>query len=96
MKAILTCSVVRFLVLQGYKYCLSKTTVVEKKDASVSITLTPVRSRPQTRFLPLDYDTYFSIMREPLQMAEGIDDTEVLVNLEDSILKNYHGSISFI
>jgi hypothetical protein len=96
MKAILTRSVVRFLVLQGYKYCLSKTSNVERVDASVSITLTPVKSRPITRYLPQGYDTYFNIMHEPLQMADGIDDTEVLINMEDSILQNYRGSISII
>lgn len=96
MKAILTRSVVRFLVLQGYKYCLSKTETIQKNSASVSITLTPIRSRPATRFLPQGYDTYFSIMHEPLQMADGIDDTEVLVNLNDYDLKNYKGSISII
>ena len=82
--------------MQGYKYCLSKTSNIEGRDASVSITLTPVKSRPLTRFLPQGYDTYFSIMHEPMQMAEGIDDTEVLVDLENNVLKKYNGSISFI
>ena len=82
--------------MQGYKYCLSKTSNIEARDASVSITLTPVKSRPLTRFLPQGYDTYFSIMHEPMQMAEGIDDTEVLVDLENNVLKKYNGSISFI
>lgn len=96
MKAVLTRSVVRYLVLQGYRYCLSKTESIQKNDASVSITLTPVRSRPATRFLPEGYDTYFSIMDEPLQMANGIDDTEILVNLDDYDLKKYKGSISIV
>jgi hypothetical protein len=96
MKAILTRSVIRFLVLQGYKYCLSKTESIKKNDASVCITLTPIKSRPATRFLPQGYDTYFSIMHEPLQMADGIDDTEILVNLNDYDLKNFKGSISII
>ena len=82
--------------MQGYKYCLSKTSNIEARDASVSITLTPVKSRPITRFLPKGYDTYFSIMHEPLQMADGIDDTEVLVNMDDSILKSFNGNISFV
>jgi hypothetical protein len=94
MKVILTRSVIRFLVLQGYRYCLSKTESIKKHDASVCITLTPIRSRPATRFLPQGYDTYFGIMHEPLQMADGIDDTEILVNLNDYDLKKYNGSIS--
>jgi hypothetical protein len=96
MKAIVTRSVIRFLVLQGYKYCLSKTENIQKNNASVCITLTPIRSRPATRFLPQGYDTYFSIMHEPLQMADGIDDTEILVNLNDYDLKNYKGSLNII
>jgi hypothetical protein len=96
MKAILTRSVIRFLVLQGYRYCLSKTESIKKNDASVCIKLTPVRSRPVTRFLPQGYDTYFNIMHEPLQMADGIDDTEVLVNLNDYDLRKYRESISII
>ena len=96
MKAILTRSVIRFLVLQGYRYCLSKTESIQKHDASVCITLTPIRSRPATRFLPQGYDTYFGIMHEPLQMADGIDDTEILVNLNDYDLKKYKGSISIV
>ena len=96
MKAMLTPSVIKFLVLQGYKYCLSRTTGIHKKNASVCITLTPVKSRPLTRALPQGFDTYFSIMHEPMQMARGIDDTEVLVNLADSELTNYKGSISIL
>ncbi|MFA6084468.1 hypothetical protein [Mucilaginibacter sp.] len=96
MLAILTPSVMKFLVLQGYRYCLSKTTSVQKNDASVCITLKPIKSRPATRFLPQGYDTYFSIMHEPLQMAQGINDTEVLVKLDDYDLKKYKGSISIV
>ncbi|MDB5000588.1 MAG: hypothetical protein JWR76_1665 [Mucilaginibacter sp.] len=35
-------------------------------------------------------------MHEPLQMADGIDDTEILVNLNDYDLKKYKGSISIV
>ncbi|RFZ82016.1 hypothetical protein DYU05_15410 [Mucilaginibacter terrenus] len=96
MKAVLNRSLVRHLVLQGYKYCLSKTINIQKQNASVQITLTPTRSRPTTRLLPPGYDTYFSIMHEPLQMADGIDDTEVLINLHDTDIERYRGSVSFI
>jgi len=96
MKAILTRSVVRFLILQGYKYCLSKTTNIQHTDASVCITLTPVKFRPVTRFLPQGYDTWFSIMREPLQLAGGVDDTEVLVNIDGTELQKFKGSISIL
>jgi hypothetical protein len=96
MKAILTRSVVRFLVLRGYKYCLSKTTNIFNQDASVCITLTPVKYKPATRFLPQGYDTYFNIMREPLQLASGIDDTAVFINIDETELTSYKGSISIV
>ena len=96
MKAILNRSVVKFLILQGYKYCLSKTTNIQHRNASVCITLTPVKSKPATRFLPQGYDTYFNIMREPLQLASGIDDTEVLINIDETELTSYKGSISIV
>ena len=96
MKAILTHSVLHCLVLEGYKYCLSKTTNVQKPNASVRITLTPIKSRPAIRHLPQGYDTYFSIIREPMQLANGIDDTEVLINIDDNELRKFNGSITII
>jgi hypothetical protein len=96
MKALLTNSVIRFLVLEGYKYCLSRTTNVQKPNASVCITLTPIKYRPALKNLAKDYDTYFNIMREPLQLAEGVDDTEVFVMVDESDLHNYKGSISIL
>jgi hypothetical protein len=96
MKAILTRSVVRFLILQGYKYCLSKTTNIHHHDASVCITLTPIKFKPAITYLHRGYDTYFNIMREPLQLAGGVDDTEVLVNIDDTELQKFKGSISIL
>ncbi|MBD1367090.1 hypothetical protein IDJ77_24985 [Mucilaginibacter sp. ZT4R22] len=96
MKALLTRSVVSFLVLEGYTYCLSKTSNISKAYASVCITLTPVKRRPDVRKLPEGYDTYFNIMKEPLLLAEGVDDTEVIVNVEHVEIAKYQGSISFL
>jgi hypothetical protein len=96
IKDILTRSVVSFFFLQGYKYCLSKTTSIQHHDASVCITLTPIKYKPATRFLPQGYDTYFSIMHEPLQLADGADDTEILVNMDDADLQKFKGSISIL
>jgi len=96
MKAFLTPSVIRFLVINGYRYCLSKTDETSQSHAAVRITLTPVKNRPSVYHLTQGYDTCFSIMHEPLQMARGIHNTEVLINLEDHDLKGYNDSISFV
>jgi hypothetical protein len=82
MKTILTPHLLGFLIERGYTYCLAKTQNTSKADASVNITLTPVKVKPGLNNLPLGYDTYFKITREPMQMACGIDDTEVYLNLD--------------
>jgi len=82
MKTILTPHLLGFLIERGYTYCLAKTQVVSKTDASVNITLTPVKVKPELETMPTGYDTYFKITREPMQMACGIDDTEVYISLD--------------
>jgi len=82
MKTILTPHLLGFLIERGYTYCLAKTQVVSKTDASVNITLTPVKVKPHLEDMPAGYDTYFKITREPMQMACGIDDTEVYISLD--------------
>ena len=88
MKTILTPHLLGFLIERGYTHCLAKTQVVSKTDATVSITLTPVKVKPQLENMPLGYDTYFKITREPMQMACGIDDTEVYISLDLKQTKN--------
>lgn len=85
MKTVLTPHLLGFLIERGYTYCLAKTQNVSKANASVNITLTPIKIKPQLESMPDDYDTYFKITREPMQMACGIDDTEVYISLD---LKN--------
>lgn len=81
MKTALTPFLLKFLVDQGYQYLLSRTENINHPDASVQITLTPVLTRPQLRRLPRDFDTYFNLNKEPRIMAEGVDDTLILVQL---------------
>lgn len=82
MKTVLTPHLLGFLIERGYTYCLAKTQNVSKANASVNITLTPIKIKPQLENLPAGYDTYFKITREPMQMACGIDDTEVYISLD--------------
>ncbi|MEO8795933.1 MAG: hypothetical protein ABI390_10735 [Daejeonella sp.] len=81
MKTILTPHLLGFLIERGYTYCLAKTQLISKSNASISITLTPVKVKPQLQELPMGYDTFYRITREPMQMAVGIDDTEVYISL---------------
>lgn len=88
MKTTLTPFLLRFLAEQGYNYLLSRTENINEPDASVRITLTPVISRPQLRRLPRDFDTYFKLSKEPRIMANGVDDTQILVKLNaDDVAK---------
>lgn len=83
MKIQLTPSILDYLIEQGYKYCLSNTQSIDKGNTDVTITLTPVTWRPRLETMPLEYDTYFNITQEPRQMAWGVDETEILVDLND-------------
>jgi hypothetical protein len=82
MKTVLTPHLLGFLIERGYTYCLAKTQAISKAEASVTITLTPVKVKPQLEAMPPGYDTYFKITREPMQMACGIDDTEIYISLD--------------
>ena len=80
------------LVRCGFRYCYAKTVVDEEKAGQVNILLTPVGPKPNIRRLPVQHDTYYKINQEPKQMADGIDaDTAVLINLNDTLLKESYG-----
>jgi hypothetical protein len=85
MKAILTEQLWQYLKDKGYTHFFSKTTIVNKPFASVCITLVPVKTKPVFARLPMEYDTFFDIDEEPRQMAKGVDDAEVLVELKEDI-----------
>lgn len=89
MITLLTPTLLEFLSANGYRFCLSKTIVTRSKDADVAILLKPVKTRPLLKRLSLRFDTYFSINREPKQMAEGIDGALVIVEVTPSHLTNY-------
>ena len=85
MKTVLKPHILGSLIEQGYTYMLAKTENVIKDGTSVSIKLTPVKYKPRLEELPLEYDTYFKITREPMQMACGVDDTEIiLINVKEN------------
>lgn len=83
MKVQLTPPILDYLIEQGYKYCLSNTQSVDKGSTDVTITLTPVTGRPRLETLPIGYDTYFNITKEPKQMSLGVDETEILIDIDE-------------
>jgi hypothetical protein len=90
MPVVLTPRLLNFLTQQGYNHLLSKTITSEiDGDVHVKIELTPIVNRPDIRFLPAGFDTYFDIDEEPIQMSEGIDDTEVVVRLSEEDKRNF-------
>ncbi|WP_374949481.1 hypothetical protein [Mucilaginibacter sp.] len=94
MRAIFTKTILEFLISKGYRYCLSKTSNQFNGKNSVCIDLYPIKEKPVIKNLPPNTDTYFSIIREPLILAQGVDDTDVFVSLDDVDLSDFHSSIS--
>jgi hypothetical protein len=89
MKLLLTPDLLKFLSNEGYKYCFSKTEELTGKATDCCITLTPIRWRPYIKRLPLKYDTFFSINDEPVQLADGLDDTLVMVSVDIRTMLTY-------
>lgn len=81
-----TPALLKLVISKGFKYCYSKTTCIDVRDADVCITLKPVTTAPRLRSLPKAYDTFFNLCKEPAQMAAGIDRTIVLFDLDNSII----------
>lgn len=72
----------------GFLYCYSKTVTSETTPGKVSIFLTPVGPEPDSRVLPAEYDSYYSLTEEPQQMINVKDEnTDVFINLNDTLLK---------
>ena len=81
MKTILTPQLLGFLIEQGYTHCFSHTEYNEN-DHTCTITLTPVKTKPELELMAEDFDTFYKITKEPMQMTCGIDDTKVYLNLD--------------
>lgn len=81
MQKILTPVLLNAIRALGYHYFLSRTTCIIGADADLRITLLPVKYEPDITALPENFDTYFDIMEEPVLLAEGVDQTIVVVDL---------------
>lgn len=92
MKTKLTPRLLGFMIKKGYKYCLSQTTYINQEDAYVNITLKPVRKHPLLQKLPKPFSSYYSIIQEPVQMALGIHNTIIMVELGWKDAEKFTGS----
>lgn len=82
MRTLLTPNLLGFLIERGYKYCLAQIQINKKPDTITIVTLTPVKVDPKLEGVPQGYDSYFKITREPMQMAFGVINTEIYLNLD--------------
>jgi hypothetical protein len=85
VQKILTTELINSLITQGYRYCLSRTVNVLGQDADRCIILVPVKQDPLLYSQPEKFNNYFDIDNELHQMARGIDNTLILVDLGDTI-----------
>ncbi|HEY0057081.1 MAG TPA: PAS domain S-box protein [Pedobacter sp.] len=74
----LTPQLLGYLIEKGYAYVLANTTEHEE-DGTVTVSLYPVKDRPQLESLPQGFTTYYKITQEPMQMSCGIDNTTTIV-----------------
>ncbi|TSD62903.1 hypothetical protein FFF34_018285 [Inquilinus sp. KBS0705] len=86
MKIPVTPALLKLVISQGFKYCYSKTTCVDTAETDVCIILTPVKQAPKVRRLPKAYDTFFNILKEPMQMAAGVDRTLIFFEIDKNLL----------
>ena len=88
MKTVLTKRLLGYLIKKGYKYCLSKTSLLDHSTQQVGIMLKPVKKHPLLQKLPKPYENYFDITEEPLQFVSGTKNTEVTVELSERDSQN--------
>lgn len=81
------------MIRKGYKYCLSQTTCINQKDAYIGITLKPVKKHPLLQKLPQPFTAYHNILQEPLQMAFGLHNTKIMVEIALKDIEKFHGSL---
>lgn len=74
----LSTRILGYLIEKGYAFVLAKTEE-DSEAGTVTVTLFPVREKPELEKLPEGFETYYHITQEPLQMACGIDNSTVVV-----------------
>ena len=80
MKTFLTPQLLGFLIERGFTHCVAKT-LINSVNNSCEIILTPLKEEPEPGNYMPGYETCYMITREPLQMAGGMDQTEIYISL---------------
>ncbi|MGI4750618.1 MAG: hypothetical protein ACRYFB_08295 [Janthinobacterium lividum] len=93
MKTKLTPRLLGFLIKKGYKYFLSQTTCIDQEGAYVGIMLKPVKKHPLLQKLPKPFSSYYSIIQEPVQMAWGLHNTSIVVDLGIRDAEKFEGTV---
>ena len=73
----LSTRILGYLIEKGYSHVLAKNEE-DSETGILTITLFPVRQKPELENLPDGIETYYLITQEPLQMACGVDDSTVV------------------
>ncbi len=73
----LSTRILGYLIEKGYSHVLAKNEE-DSETGILTITLFPVRQKPELENLPDGIETYYLITQEPLQMACGVDNSTVV------------------
>ncbi|PWK80355.1 PAS domain S-box-containing protein [Mucilaginibacter oryzae] len=79
MRTPLTSQLLGDLIEKGYNYMLVNTGINQLTADTVDITLTPVKQKPDLDKLPPNFETFYHITREPMQLACGVDGANVYI-----------------
>jgi PAS domain S-box-containing protein len=82
MRTPLTSQLLGDLIEKGYNYTLVKITMNQSTGEAVDITLVPIKQKPELNKLPPDFETFYRITREPMQLICGIDNTNVYIEYQ--------------
>ncbi|QEC77137.1 PAS domain-containing protein [Mucilaginibacter ginsenosidivorax] len=69
------------LIEKGYSYLLVNINS-QLTDEAVTITMMPVKQKPALNNLPDGYETFYKITREPMQLACGVDSSNIFIEYQ--------------
>jgi PAS domain S-box-containing protein len=78
MRVPLTPELLGDLIEKGYTYLLVDINS-QLTDEAVTITMVPVKQKPSLSNLPNGYETFYKITREPMQLACGVDNSNIFI-----------------
>ncbi len=78
MRVPLTPELLGGLIEKGYTHMLVNINN-QLTDDAVTITMMPVKQKPALNSLPDGYETFYKITREPMQLACGIDNSNIFI-----------------